>query len=284
MGIEGSISLLIVALLTYIESIFIYAFNLGSVLDCGFPKEFQLRDNSGNVYCANENGLVKGYDGLSNCDEDYLQTDKHKYEAISSLDNPNIPRNMCAIKSKYHGKYLEIALNGLRPLKVSNDNNLLGVPEKYFKKDEVNSHPCSGNHICSKKGKIINQGRLLHKVGASVHSNLIESHEICGVECKFSLKYFYNDPIITIPATNKTGKSCIISRRFILTINLSLLMIVLSLIQSLFYKGCILHRRDQDFVNMANQSLNMNAKMQGRISSRTLREIYNLDLVVKEVG
>ena len=180
------------------------------MLDCGFPKEFQLRDNSGNVYCANENGLVKGYDGLSNCDEDYLQTDKHKYEAISSLDNPNIPRNMCAIKSKYHDKYLEIHSNphGLRFLRISSDDNLLGAPEKYFKKDEVNSHPCSGNHICSKKGKIINQGRLLHKAGASVHSNLIES---CGAECTFSLKYYYNDPIIISPETNKTGKFSIIS-------------------------------------------------------------------------
>ena len=175
-----------------------------------------MRDNFGNVFCTNENGLVKSYVG---CDADYQRTDKHKYVAISSIDNPNIPRNMCAIKSKYHDKYLEIFSNrNLRFLQISNDDNLISSPEKYFKLDELNSYTCNENHICTKKGRIINQSRLLHNTGASVHSNLIESHEICGVECKFSLRYYYNDPKITSPTTNETGKFSIISQRYSLII------------------------------------------------------------------
>ena len=181
-----------------------FTFKTGLVLDCGFPKEFELRDRSGNVFCANENRLVKSYDG---CDEDYQRTDKHKYIAISSLNNPNIPRNMCAISSKYHDKYLETASNPgrLRFLRISNEENLISAPEKYFKLDELNSIFCNKKHICTKKGKILNKDRLLQKVGTAVHSKLIENNEICGVDCEFSLKFTNNDSIATSPGTNETS-------------------------------------------------------------------------------
>ena len=172
-----------------------------SVLDCGFPSEFQLRDNSGNVFCANENRDIEGHDGLTNhCDADYKQNNKHIFYAISNADNSFIPPELCAIKSKYNDGYL-----GQRPrtqeVHISYDDNLAGAQEKFFQAQKVTR---SDGMI---KIKISNRNKFLRKIGARLHISVLEGPVTCESECLFSLKDMRNHPPTTTTSTTTSTTS-----------------------------------------------------------------------------
>ena len=171
--------------------------NIDLSLDCGFPKEFQLRDHSGNVFCANANGALKGRDGVINfCDNDYKQTDKHKFYATSSMDEIIIPFGVCAIKSRYKNRYLEMDFRGAEA-RVSNDDSLNS--KKYFKAENAVSSDGT------EKMKIFNiqpsTNSTLRKIGANLYTKVIDDFTQCGNECLFSITDLTIDKSSTNPTT-----------------------------------------------------------------------------------
>jgi len=145
-------------------------------LACGFPLEFELLDNSGNIFCLNSNGSLKGHDNGNNCDDDYKQTGKHKFYAKTILQDGNIPSNMCVLFSKNGNTVLE--MNGEnKEIRRSNDDNTMGAEEKYFRAIPVENG----------RFRILNtrENKYLKKEGSLLKATQAND---CGNDCHFVLK------------------------------------------------------------------------------------------------
>ena len=144
--------------------------------------EFELRDNSGNIFCLNSNGILEGHENGKNCDDDYKRLNKNKFYARSFLHDSNIPLGMCILLSKNGNVSLEVTELS-KEVRRSSDGNTRRENKKYFRAITV------GNG----KFKILNakDQKYLRKDG-----RLIMATEAidCENDCHFSL-------IDTIPSS-----------------------------------------------------------------------------------
>ena len=135
------------------------------------------------------------------CDHDYTQAKKHKFYTITSEDEIIIPLGVCAIKSKYSNRYLEMGSRKL-PVRVSDDDSLNS--KKYFKAEKtVNSDG-------TEKMKIFNiqthANLTLQKIGVNLYTKVIDDITLCGNKCLFSITDLSIDKPATplMPSTGNT--------------------------------------------------------------------------------
>ena len=117
---------------------------------------------------------------------------------MTSEDDIIIPLGVCAIKSKYRDRYLEMDFRGSE-VRVSNDDILNS--KKYFKAEKIVISDGT------EKMRIFNiqpsTNSTLRKIGANLYTKIIDDFTLCGNECLFSITELNTDKPATFPTTNQ---------------------------------------------------------------------------------